>query len=203
MTTREQLLESAFVAFLENGFNGVSLNDVIKRSGMTKGGFYHHFSSKDDLLSEVISTYFHSYIGQNIKEFSEMSGTIETRLKFVVTSMVGIQSSLKSLMPKNARMSDFLALLQEGIRKDEDLRAAYIDRQKLAYETMTTLLKEGQDKHIIRQDMPAGYLAELLNLVLKGTLFEGAMLASETLEESLETQMGRLMTVMKTEVKDK
>lgn len=47
--TRLQILEAAAAAFAEHGYDGVSLNEVIRRSGLTKGAFYHHFASRDEL----------------------------------------------------------------------------------------------------------------------------------------------------------
>jgi len=47
--TRMQILEAAAAAFAAHGYDGVSLNEVIRRSGLTKGAFYHHFASRDEL----------------------------------------------------------------------------------------------------------------------------------------------------------
>ncbi len=41
---------------MERGFAGTSLNDIIKASGLTKGGFYFHFNSKAELALEVLDT---------------------------------------------------------------------------------------------------------------------------------------------------
>lgn len=52
--TRRHILEIAAVAFAERGYAGTSLNEVIKGSGVTKGGFYFHFPSKESLALEVL-----------------------------------------------------------------------------------------------------------------------------------------------------
>jgi len=36
--------------FMERGYADVSLNDILKPIGITKGGFYHYFKSKDELF---------------------------------------------------------------------------------------------------------------------------------------------------------
>ena len=54
--TRKRIVEAAANHFLERGFAGTSLNDVIKDSGLTKGGFYFHFDSKAELALEVLET---------------------------------------------------------------------------------------------------------------------------------------------------
>src|SRR5437899_5079932 len=51
--TRRHILGVAAHAFAEHGYRGVSLNDIVRDSGMTKGAFYFHFPSKEALALEV------------------------------------------------------------------------------------------------------------------------------------------------------
>src|SRR5215210_3817908 len=53
--TRRRIVEVAAEAFAQRGYDGTSLNDVIKASGLTKGGFYFHFPSKEALAREVLA----------------------------------------------------------------------------------------------------------------------------------------------------
>ena len=52
--TRKRIVDVAAKHFLERGFAGTSLNDVIKDTGLTKGGFYFHFDSKAELALEAL-----------------------------------------------------------------------------------------------------------------------------------------------------
>ena len=47
---REELLSCARAVFLERGYDNASLNEVIAVAGVSKGAFYHYFSSKEALL---------------------------------------------------------------------------------------------------------------------------------------------------------
>lgn len=51
---RRRILDVASRLFREKGFNAVSVSEVMKAAGLTHGGFYGHFSSKDDLVAETI-----------------------------------------------------------------------------------------------------------------------------------------------------
>src|SRR5215471_6877048 len=53
--TRERIVRSARVLFNRHGFDRVSIDDVMKHAGLTRGGFYRHFDSKSDLYAEAIS----------------------------------------------------------------------------------------------------------------------------------------------------
>jgi TetR/AcrR family transcriptional regulator, cholesterol catabolism regulator len=48
--TRELLIESALTLFGEKGFRGTSVQEIVQSAGLTKGAFYHHFASKEDVL---------------------------------------------------------------------------------------------------------------------------------------------------------
>jgi TetR/AcrR family transcriptional repressor of nem operon len=50
---REKVLQAAGTLFREHGFDGIGVADIMKRAGLTHGGFYGQFASKDDLAAEV------------------------------------------------------------------------------------------------------------------------------------------------------
>ncbi len=55
--TRERILETAQTLVLEKGFSATSLDDIIKATGVTKGAFFHHFSSKGDLAQKLVERF--------------------------------------------------------------------------------------------------------------------------------------------------
>lgn len=50
---RERVLDAAVDLFARQGYDGTSVAQVIAKAGVAKGGFYHHFASKEALLYEV------------------------------------------------------------------------------------------------------------------------------------------------------
>ncbi|PWC36002.1 TetR/AcrR family transcriptional regulator [Azospirillum sp. TSO35-2] len=50
---RRRIVEVAGALFRERGFNGIGVADLMKEAGLTHGGFYGHFASKDDLAAEA------------------------------------------------------------------------------------------------------------------------------------------------------
>jgi TetR/AcrR family transcriptional repressor of nem operon len=53
--TRERIVEAAAAAFRRDGTAQVGVSDVMRAAGLTHGGFYTHFHSKDDLLADALS----------------------------------------------------------------------------------------------------------------------------------------------------
>lgn len=58
------ITETAFKLFLDKGYSNTSMADLVKASGLSKGGVYHHFSNKEHLYKEVIDIYFISIYKQ-------------------------------------------------------------------------------------------------------------------------------------------
>jgi TetR/AcrR family transcriptional repressor of nem operon len=52
---RAQILEAAGRLFRERGFDGVSVAEVMQAAGLTHGGFYGYFASKDDLIAHTLA----------------------------------------------------------------------------------------------------------------------------------------------------
>src|SRR5260370_17291102 len=54
--TRERIIASAAAEFREHGITATGLADFMKAAGLTHGGFYRHFNSKDQLVAEACAT---------------------------------------------------------------------------------------------------------------------------------------------------
>jgi TetR/AcrR family transcriptional repressor of nem operon len=52
---RARIVTTASRLFREKGFDGVGLDAIMKEAGLTHGGFYGHFSSKEDLAAEAVA----------------------------------------------------------------------------------------------------------------------------------------------------
>lgn len=57
-STRARMIEAAYALFLQHGYNGTGVNQILARSGLSKGAFYHHFKNKDEIYAEIIDGFF-------------------------------------------------------------------------------------------------------------------------------------------------
>ncbi|WP_059414061.1 TetR/AcrR family transcriptional regulator [Cupriavidus basilensis] len=56
--TRKQIVEAAAAEFREHGIDGVGLAQLMKSAGLTHGGFYAHFDSRDALVADAVDAAF-------------------------------------------------------------------------------------------------------------------------------------------------
>ena len=59
---RKKIMSSSAKVFRERGFEGIGVADLMHEAGFTHGGFYNHFSSKEDLMTKVSAHCFNEKI---------------------------------------------------------------------------------------------------------------------------------------------
>src|SRR6516225_5256744 len=60
--TRRRIVEAASCEFRKCGIAATGLNDLMKAAGLTHGGFYKHFASKDELVAEATTAALESLL---------------------------------------------------------------------------------------------------------------------------------------------
>lgn len=63
--TRQMLLDSAIMLFMKHGVKKVTIDDICNNCGLTKGSFYHHFPTKDHIVTLSINSGLDMYIKSN------------------------------------------------------------------------------------------------------------------------------------------
>lgn len=54
IATHQRIVDIAAKRFREHGLDGISIADLMKEAGLTVGGFYKHFASRDELVAEAL-----------------------------------------------------------------------------------------------------------------------------------------------------
>ncbi|WP_332689379.1 TetR/AcrR family transcriptional regulator [Halalkalibacter lacteus] len=85
--TKERIIDTALLLFEEYGFHAVTVDRIVKESGTSKGGFYHNFKSKDELLYTVHDSFI-TYILDKAEDAYNRYDTPAERLYETVKSFV-------------------------------------------------------------------------------------------------------------------
>ena len=62
-TTLEKIQDAAMEEFLDKGFLGASLRQIVKNAGVTTGAFYGYFSSKEALFASIVEPHAKALMG--------------------------------------------------------------------------------------------------------------------------------------------
>ncbi|MSU48028.1 MAG: TetR/AcrR family transcriptional regulator [Opitutus sp.] len=86
-TTRRRILDAASQAFRERGVAETGVDEVMRRAGLTHGGFYAHFSDKTELVAEACAAAFDEAV-PNLERIAA-APTAASRVRLLIDSYLG------------------------------------------------------------------------------------------------------------------
>lgn len=81
--TRQRIIESAAAIFNQRGFEGASISELMKATGLEKGGIYRHFASKEELAAEAFQYAWKAATDARTHDLDEISNSVDKLKKFI------------------------------------------------------------------------------------------------------------------------
>lgn len=103
--SRKKLLSVAGELFFKYGFKAVTVNDICREAGMTKGAFYYHFSSKDELYGYLFTPQLDAYLDRHY----DLDANASARARFIRIAQCTLEASRE--MGKELLAQDMCGLL--------------------------------------------------------------------------------------------
>ncbi|WP_342116384.1 TetR/AcrR family transcriptional regulator [Pseudoduganella sp. OTU4001] len=171
--TRERIVEAANDLFYQQGFEQTSFTHIAEAVGITRGNFYYHFKSKDEILDAVISARF-SATEAMLERWGQVSGNPEGRLccfaEILVVNCAKIMgygcpvgtlsTELATLNHPSRRGADeIFSLFRIWLRRQFELAGRSGDADDLAMHLLSrsqgiaTLAHAFQDEEFIRKEV--------------------------------------------------
>jgi TetR/AcrR family transcriptional repressor of nem operon len=128
--THERIVKLASKRFREEGLAGIGIAELMKEAGLTVGGFYKHFDSRDDLVAEAVNSALGGW--KRRVEAAKSSGVPDSYEKMIDDYLneahrdnPGTGCGFSALAPEIARSDKRTrALTSEEVRNDIQLMAA-------------------------------------------------------------------------------
>ncbi len=118
---RRAIIVAAGKLFREQGYEAVGLNDLMKAAGFTRGGFYNHFASKDELAVEVCKEIYE----ENSRRLVEIFSTAKDDNMALVQVLESFLSTSHRDTPATGCPS--ITLVTDAIRQGESVQKAFAD----------------------------------------------------------------------------
>jgi TetR/AcrR family transcriptional regulator, transcriptional repressor for nem operon len=139
--THKRIVSIASKRFREEGLAGVGIAELMKEAGLTVGGFYKHFDSRDDLVAEAVSSAFG---GWKRRVDAAASGGPSVSLAKLIDSYLN-----EAHRDNPGTGCGFSALAPEIARSDKRTRAVTSEQVRNDIQLIATLLP-GEDKRTAR-----------------------------------------------------
>ena len=80
---KQNIIHEALKLFSLKGFSNASMTDILSASGTSKGGFYNHFKSKEDLFFQVLEEAKQIWRQKNLDGLKQIDTPIEKIILFL------------------------------------------------------------------------------------------------------------------------
>jgi AcrR family transcriptional regulator len=180
---KQEILAAATAVFAQKGFDGASMDDIVQASGLSKGGLYWHFKSKDDIIAAILNEFFSqemNFLESLLQTEDSATAKLQQLGQQVSTDVVHMQALLSISLEFYA-----LAARRETVRGQLQ---AYFEQYR---NSLATLIQAGIHAGEFDEAVSAEQAA--LNLVAQ---FEGLVLlwAIQAGNFDLEQQMTTAVT---------
>jgi AcrR family transcriptional regulator len=164
--TRSEILHTALELFSKNGYDATSVAEICKRVKVSKGAFYHHFPSKQDLFLALMAGWL---------------GELDGMLQAAAESAVDVPQALDNMAGTSSRIfrdleGGFPILLEfwtQAKRQPEIWQKAVEPyRNYLSY--FAAMVRDGQSQDAFAKDLDPDLSARLLLGVAMGLLLQAS-----------------------------
>jgi TetR/AcrR family transcriptional repressor of nem operon len=188
--TRQEIIRKAAPIFNQRGYDGAALSDLMRATGLEKGGIYRHFESKQQLAAEAFDYAWKLAVDARFEGTQDIPNTVD-RLKLFVRNF---RDRRAGLVPGGC------PLLNTAIDSDDghpQLRRKA--RRALDYwlDRLQSIAEEGKQRGEVHSAIDSAELATLIVSTLEGGLMVSRLqrrddaldFACRYLEEYLETSI--------------
>ncbi len=147
---RDRVLEIAVQLFNEQGYDATSVADLAQRLGLTKSALYHHFASKEELLSVALDQALSS-LEAVLDDPRAQEGPASDRLRHVIRSATDVLV---------AQLPSVTLLLR--VRGNSPVEQSALERRRLFDHRVTRLVADAQREGDVRTDVDAAVVARLI-----------------------------------------
>ena len=187
MKTEHEILEMAFAMFLEKGFSEVSTNELIREAGLTKGGFYYYFKSREDLDQQVVEKFIRPFFTKPVEKMQEAwegkrqgspTGELLWHGFFMPQRFVNFQNAIG----KEIAFRNFYFLLYESMKKFPEVGEYFKEFNTRKGEILHRILERGQMRGEVTKDI------DLENYVTMILAMQDGILALKVLDDGIDDE---------------
>lgn len=164
--TKNNILKAAAECFAECGFEVTDVNKICKKVGLTKGAFYHHFSSKQDLFLELLD----GWINKAANQLKSARLDSEDTLKILINITEKIQPVFEEV---GSQLPLFLGLYIKAMQEPE-LKKVVMKLYQKFLSFFTDIIEKGIKGGSIKQ-VCAEDAAKILFSIAIGLLMQGLL----------------------------
>lgn len=161
--TRKEILAVAFFEVFSRGFQGVSVDEIVKKTSLTKGAFYHQFPTKLDLGYALVNEMIKPMI---IERWVRPLDLCDHPLEGILQQL---QKLIGEADPQELRLGCPLNnLVQEMSSVDAKFKSYLQEALNLWIDEMELLLRRAKKQGLIKSDVNTRHVAQFVVMAHEG-----------------------------------
>jgi AcrR family transcriptional regulator len=198
LETRDRILAVAMDMFSSKDYSKVTLKGIAEAAGLTKGGIYHYFESKDHLLSEGIQFSFRILTAQMEHQLEpDMSARALIESWFQIEKMMGSYADMLVGDKAAENLLQFMYLMLTAVKKSPKVRILIGSIYKDAIDKVEEIFIKAQESGEIRKDIDARGIAVQMITSFEGTILLGGLADTFSVKELGDILLETLWTQIK------
>lgn len=159
--TRQKLVEAALDLFVKRGYERVTVDDICKQAGVSKGAFYGHFKSKDQaILEEFLKA--DDYYQDVFTELAKHESYVDKMLAFNQLALGFIESQGKMVI----KVAYSSTIAPE--RKDSPISS----QDRALYQLVEALVQGAQENGECRTDISSEEITQAVIRSIRGVVYD-------------------------------
>lgn len=172
--TREKILQISLKLFSEKGYDKVTVDEIVKKSGTSKGSFYQHFSAKSDIF---------------LVRFIEVDDYYRAVFRSFPVDMVATEKLfifIRRLMRfLEVEMGKDLMKVIYSSALDSKEHTYFLNSNRSLFKIIRSLIEEAKEQNDIGTDQSVNEISQLIIQSLMGIIYHWGLNNSEQSLESL------------------
>jgi AcrR family transcriptional regulator len=156
---RDQILQAARSCFVDRGYHPTRMEDIASAAGLSKGGVYFHFQSKQEVFDALVQEEFDSSM-QMLKSVTDSTAPVAEKMQILGKFFLESFSS-------NADAPRFFIVMGEMGLRDEKLAAKLLEMQSAFIDQVARLIDQGVAEGMLKP-VDSKAIAALLKALLDG-----------------------------------
>lgn len=186
--TKKKLLEAAIRLFAAHGYDQVTIEDITYNAGTSKGAFYSHFKSKQDVILERYRQQDMVYHDFYQKALSEETSSMERIISFLCSVTDHTMDALGIDLVRVAYINQVT----------EHRSEFFHDESRPPYVLLDSLIKQGQKKGEIREDLDSMFMVKMLTRLYSSWGYEWCVLnGSFNLTQEMKKHLQLVQSVLR------
>lgn len=172
--TKDIILHTAYSMFLNNNYEAVTINSIIKAAGITKGGIYHYYASKEELFKAVVDKFLIENRASLHVEYSSLREFIENNIE-KAKDQVKLKTNEIDLSAPAQHISLFMAAFKYYPNFSDIGRKFYNEELSIWVDAIELAKKNGEVSNKVNSEIMAMNFMAIGTNILTNTMLGGSI----------------------------